>query len=549
MATTNNSDPLLDEIFSAVKLTPVNFKPTSENKAHSDPQYSQSEDEQNAIRQLDDILQHQNWSNASSVDSEPSEADLPKEKDDSPSSPIHSDEISWSTEAYNPADNAKLMKSFIDNASYTRTRSQTFDSQVSSAESRFGGFDLCDENGNSNDNEINLHHDEVAYHTPAKPKKVTKKYATTAWIEPTVDKQTLIEYQQKLIHAKAHEKKLTEEVHRAQSAVINKEIIFRQTAQNAKKQLNQKSTPMDNYRHSTANNHPQPANTNELKQFSAPVDIYEEEILVSLTLSRQLENAELVEICSEFRYFIPQHKHIKLTNGIDKYIFGGLQPPTDDDKHVLLFGPNGSGKTALVNSMINFLYDVKKEHDIRFCVNSPSQTKSTTGVNIYVFNNTVYPYSITIIDTPGVPNQKGYTGTSSLIRNWFDLELRTSGRLRIDAISVVLRHDEGELGWPLINELAAVKRLLKDDLRTNVMPVTTFGEVLPQPQALRSIVFANIPFISYYKINNCGYMQLAPGQKSLQHNMLYKNAVAELERYFTDLHELVTPLLAVTHHN
>lgn len=282
---------------------------------------------------------------------------------------------------------------------------------------------------------------------------------------------------------------------------------------------------------------------------SSSVDIYEEDVPVSITLSRQLENAELIEVVPEFRYLIPKHQHIRLTNGIDKYIIGGEQAKTDDDKSVLLFGPNGSGKTGLINSMINYLYDVKKEHDIRLCINYPYNKEPTKGINVYVFNNTIYPYSITIIDTPGVPNRKGYTKTSTLVKNWFDLELKTSKSLRIDAISVVLRHDEGELGWPLINELAAIKRLLKDDLRTNVMPVTTFGEVLPQPQALRSIVFANIPFISYYKINNAGYMQVPPGQKPLQHSMSYKHSAAELERYFTDLHELVTPLLAVTHYN
>jgi len=395
----------------------------------------------------------------------------------------------------------------------------------------------------------------VAYLRPPDPKPI-KQQKSNLRKEAKIDKQKLSEFQQKLVESKKKEKKLNEEIRIAQSAVISKEFLVRQAVQDVKQQLTEhkyrkrtksmedrRSTISDYPPHENNLHHQHPLNGEDPYQ----VDIYEEEVPVSIVLNRQLENAELIDVCPEFRYFVPEFKHIKLGDEIEKFIIGGDQKPTDDDKSVLLFGPIGAGKTSLVNSMMNFLYDVKKEHDIRLCINHSEKDQPTKGVNVYVFNNTIYPYSITIIDTPGVPDKKGYVKTSNLIKNWFDLELKTSKHLRIDAVSVVLQHDEGDLGWPLINELAAVKRLLKDDLRTNVMPVTTKGEVLPQPQALRSLVYANIPFVSYYKINSSGYMELAPGEKPLHHYISYKHAAYELDRYFTDLDELVTPLLAVTH--
>lgn len=151
------------------------------------------------------------------------------------------------------------------------------------------------------------------------------------------------------------------------------------------------------------------------------VDIYEEAVPMSLILSEQLAHAELIEVNSSFRYFIPQHQKMSHSKHIEKIIFGGPQNSTNDDKDVLLFGPQGSGKTSFVNTIANYLYDVKKEQDVRFCVNYEKDGTPTKGVHVYVFNNTIYPYRITIVDTPGIPNQKGYTKTSSLIRDWFEM--------------------------------------------------------------------------------------------------------------------------------
>ncbi|KAI6241640.1 G domain-containing protein [Aphelenchoides fujianensis] len=53
-----------------------------------------------------------------------------------------------------------------------RSRSQTVDSQVSTAESRFGTFDLQDDTGRYRGSQINLYHDEVAYIRP-KSRKMT----------------------------------------------------------------------------------------------------------------------------------------------------------------------------------------------------------------------------------------------------------------------------------------------------------------------------------------------------------------------------------------
>lgn len=55
-----------------------------------------------------------------------------------------------------------------------RDRSNTIDSSASFAESRFGQFDVHDEHDRYHGEEINLHHDEVAYERPRSELSVRK---------------------------------------------------------------------------------------------------------------------------------------------------------------------------------------------------------------------------------------------------------------------------------------------------------------------------------------------------------------------------------------
>ncbi|ETN70195.1 hypothetical protein NECAME_05016 [Necator americanus] len=126
-----------------------------------------------------------------------------------------------------------------------------------------------------------------------------------------------------------------------------------------------------------------------------------------------------------------------------------------------------------------------------------------------------------------------------------DKELREAGAFRLDVISIVLSHNERALGWPFINELAAVKHMLGDDLKTNVLPIITNSEVLPQPVAVRSLALANISFVEYYKCNNLGFMPNVTEIPKLQHNLFFSHGMASLEAYFRDLQELIHPLLAI----
>ena len=80
---------------------------------------------------------------------------------------------------------------------------------------------------------------------------------------------------------------------------------------------------------------------------------------------------------------------------------------------ILLIGETGSGKTTMINSLINFLNDIGLNDNFRYILidesDEESKSKSKTSfITIYDIDsiNNNYP-SITIIDTPGFDDTQG----------------------------------------------------------------------------------------------------------------------------------------------
>lgn len=78
-------------------------------------------------------------------------------------------------------------------------------------------------------------------------------------------------------------------------------------------------------------------------------------------------------------------------------------------KTVLLMGATGSGKTTMINAMINYVLGVERSDPFRFVLveekvresQAFSQTKGITAYDIHHREGFRIPYSLTIVDTPG----------------------------------------------------------------------------------------------------------------------------------------------------
>ncbi|CAI5455563.1 unnamed protein product [Caenorhabditis angaria] len=550
-----SNDPLLDSIFSAVSL------PVVQNHTHHD----------DVIRQIDDVLQD---FDQESIADEPSYR-APSTHVSSHISSHHqyvsaahpqntgsvvSNGTAKHYNAYentpNPDYDDERSDAFDSNhqypqkqnhASIIRDRSNTIDSSASYAESRFGQFDVHDDNDRYTAEQINLNHNEVAYRRVepvSLPGSVISGHSHRSF--HTGGTQKLRNIQREVDDARNKRAQLSHQVDRQR--YDNDRLKQSNLAREASLRVNQGTKP-GAYVIKSYNDLPRPVSQHSSHSNESWSIYEEEEVKVSKLAARQKASGTLLSNSGKYELYVPQYyivDNFSRNERINKVVIGGEAEPTDEDKTLLLFGPVSSGKTSVVTSMMNYLYDVKKENEFRFVIDE--HITPTTGLTAYVFNNTILPFNVTIVDTPGIVNQHGNKTVSKLIKEWFEKELIEEGAFRLDAISIVLRHDQNTLDWPFIYELADVKRMFGDDLKTNVLPIITNADVLPQPLAIKSLTQANIAFLEYYKVNNAGFASDTHGVSKLQHNLYWTHGVASLENLFNDLQEQIHPLVAILRH-
>jgi len=123
-------------------------------------------------------------------------------------------------------------------------------------------------------------------------------------------------------------------------------------------------------------------------------------------------------------YTIPLfQKPATRSSQVERYVFGSAfsrrSKKKVECKTILLMGATGSGKTTLINAMVNYILGVEFEDPFRFLLikeegstSSPvdqaeSQTSKVTAYELHHQEGFRIPFSLIIVDTPGYGDTKG----------------------------------------------------------------------------------------------------------------------------------------------
>ena len=192
------------------------------------------------------------------------------------------------------------------------------------------------------------------------------------------------------------------------------------------------------------------------------------------------------------RYFVGEESH------------GCIHP----EKVLMLFGATGSGKTTLINGMVNYLLGVCWDDNFRFkLITEESKSQSVSHCRLFtaytLFHQDGFPvpYTLTIIDTPGFGDTIGFVRGREIIKEFFSLPPSQGGIDKLDGIGFVTQAALARLTPIQHCIFDSILPTLGKNIKNNIFMMITFAD-RKKPPVVEAIEARGIPYHNYFKFNN-----------------------------------------------
>lgn len=191
-------------------------------------------------------------------------------------------------------------------------------------------------------------------------------------------------------------------------------------------------------------------------------------------------------------------------------------------KVLLLVGATGSGKTTLINAMVNHIMRVEYHDHFRLkLIDDPEDISQTHSVTKDISSYTIHhesgfaiPFTLTIIDTPGFGDTAGVERDKvivQLIKEFFSIE---GGINHLNGVGFVCQAGSPRLTSTQRYIINSIFALFGNDVKDNIFLLCTFCDDA-EPSVIKAVKEAvRLPVEKYYKFNNSALYALNSNKMS-----------------------------------
>ncbi|XP_026057519.1 uncharacterized protein LOC113042718 [Carassius auratus] len=182
--------------------------------------------------------------------------------------------------------------------------------------------------------------------------------------------------------------------------------------------------------------------------------------------------------------------------------FGERNDNNKPHKTILLVGETGTGKTTLINVMINYMLSVKREDKVWFEITDELTSEQmsdellvqsqTSRLTIYGFYLQESPIDLTIIDTPGYGDTRDINNDKEIAMSLLNLSRCDNSISEIDAVCLVIKSTVNRLSDRQVYIFDAVQSLFGRDIAENIVLFFTHSGGKPPKNALTAVKVAKI---------------------------------------------------------
>ncbi|XP_046463270.1 uncharacterized protein LOC124209368 [Daphnia pulex] len=245
---------------------------------------------------------------------------------------------------------------------------------------------------------------------------------------------------------------------------------------------------------------------------------------------------------------------------VKRFSFGEPILPERTRKTILLMGATGSGKTTMINAMINYILGVEWDDPFRFILvdeelrgasQANSQTQGVTAYDLHYRSGFRIPFSLTIVDTPGFGDTGGMDRDKEITSAIQEFFKHQNGIQELDAVGFVVQSSLVRLTASQKYIFNSVLSIFGKDIEENIRFLVTFSDGR-QPLVLDAIKEAELPcrmdskgLPSHQKFNN-GAVFISQSDEDDMSPVEWKNAMKNFKLFFEEINEMPTKSLQMT---